>query len=127
QLSFDHGFFKSESLQTISDNEYRNTFVSLGNSKEFCVTTIVYVDSSTYTYIHPATELSVLDVNPKHVHRLSNADIRVPGDRDRRKKEVIAALTAQGFIPEMTGKAPRKQTKGGGPEYRKDPDGTYVL
>lgn len=127
QLSKEHGFFEeTEGLHSISKNEYRSVFGSRSGEK-FAVTTIVYVDSSTYTFVHVNSDSPVLNINGKLVRRLSNADIRRVDHRSLREREVTSALTDLGFIPEPPEKIAQKRSRNGGPVARIDPDGTHVL
>jgi len=126
-LSYDYGFFQRTALKSVGGAEYRNVFIMLTTQHEFCVTTIVYVDSSTYTFLHPITKGSVTDLPPNMVHRLSNADIRRAEDRARRRNEIILALIAMGFIPEAAAEKPEVSLVGGGPVSKREADGTYVL
>lgn len=126
-LAFEHGFFSQESLHSPVPGEYRNTYISMEFQIEFSVSTVVAVDSSTYTYIHPYTKSSVSALPLSQVQKLSNADIRRPEDRARRSAEITAALEILKVIPAPPPEPKKKRGVLGGPVSRRDPDGTYVL
>lgn len=119
------GFIETRPLHMVSPQEYRHTFIAFDGGKEFCITTILYVDSSTYTCIHRESQESVLSLPTEQVVRLSNADIKRIEGRRKRETEIEAALMALGFIPKPADA--KKVQRFDGIVSRKDADGTIVL
>lgn len=106
---------------SVNDQEYRNLFRR--DKIEFAVSTVVYIDSSTYTFIHQSTPGSVLDLPADQYVALSNAQINRPEGRQFREKEIFAALITLGIVKVA---AKEKAAGVGGITIRKDQEG-YVL
>ena len=126
KLALFWGFIETHPFHSVNHQEYRNTFIAMDGGREFSITTIVYVDSSTYTCIHPETEGPVLQFGLQdQVFRLSNADIKRVEGRDRRQAEIEHALQALGFIPKPAEE--EKKVQDSGIVAKKGDDGIYVL
>lgn len=83
-------------LQTMAKSEYRSLFK--GNGIEFAVTTIINIDTSTYTYIHKSIPGSIRELPANQYKVLPNADIRRPEGRELREKTIHDALIFIGVI-----------------------------
>lgn len=126
KLAFEHGLFESAALHSIGEHEYRNTFVSLETKREFSVSTIVYPDSSTYTFIHQPVDGSALSAVGVKSYRLSNANIRRAEGRAKREAEIKQALEALEILPQPPVEE-KKTNSTGGIVSRVDADGTRIL
>lgn len=123
-LSYEYGIFESVTLHSLG-NEYRNSFSTLQFFSSFSVTTIVFQDTSTYTYIHKSTAYPIAKADNIEKIRLSSCDIRRPENRLKRAKEVKSALKSLGVIPQD--KDVQEPEKTEGIETRREADGSYVL
>lgn len=127
EMALENGFVGTSNMESPAPGEYRKTFINIETHKEFSVSTIVYVDTSTYTYIHLPIDGSARDVIPDFCHKLSNADIKRPEDRVRRTREIEGILVTMGFVKSAEINKPTKSSAGNGPVSYKDVDGLYVL
>jgi len=97
-LPVDLGIVTYGPTTNITPTEYRNTFHS-GMGLYFSVSTILNIDSSTYTYIHLDTPGSVLSLRVGQYLILSNSNISRPEGRQFREKEIAASLMALKITP----------------------------
>ena len=113
---------EARQMYTVNKSEYRNDF--LVNGKPLSVTTIVYVDSSTYTYLHRPIETSILEAKTDSYCVLPNAVVTRSEGRQIRQKTIISSLEEL----ELIGTPNKNQKKGkGGIIAYKDSDGVHTL
>jgi len=103
--------FQQTGVESVGSSEYRSSFLGV-RRPSFAVTTVIAVDSSTYTYIHLLSPLPVDKIQQEAVIRLPNADIKMPHDRSLREVAVKQALERLGVLP-----VPIKKEKSDKPQW----------